>query len=730
MTSPGMQEMERDSLNPVALESDFRLSEDEGFSDKSGSVSTENEVHVEIAGTGVVLIPENSCRGIYKHRTHPKGEGAYICMHKESCNKRVGGYHSKLREKHRAVSGYYKGVYDTNGNLKAAMHGSFLTKDEVDKIKNQAKASDRAQAKALSDINLDDVASISSPEGDKSPTLKPHNQADLLKMMQSLCARLDTMEKSQNNPTKKLSEKGQKLVEGILRTGKNSDLNTTSGNRTRTKSSSVNDRKLASAWDKSSEDESSISGLSIDSNKTSTSPDNSDYCREKPKPRRQRKSRGRKTQPKRLYAVAKGKGGSMSVGLYQESFNKISFLVEGRAKGRYRKVKTEEEGMNFINDYFKAKGIHRPKWIKTHSPHYPSLKKIQRHVGVSHTSSSDSMSDSDLSIDSSVQYKEHRTRKNRGYGTDSSSSADKAVKTNDYIGIDPSLGKENDLFNVSIKNVNGLEQGLGPSGIGKKTRHLLLEQMEDMTAYPRHSSTNATEGIGELVEAVTGFKHHEQEKLGGSSDTGWKHKNRNVLGSVKSATDLNNILSYLLEEQHTILETCAGNMESVLLNAHIGSDLATQMVASSLGFRISRDTLHAYFSLLNHLAGVNSTAGWELCKEQLTHHSEKIGLICNKYCSRLQMVCKIYIYLREGQSKNWMSLKLHTAQLNSLTKLLTASNAGATGAGNSSGYGPCSHCKTTLHGGGKNSCPWKDESSVEAKKKAKTVLVQMGTSSG
>ena len=114
MTSPGMQEMERDSLNPVALESDFRLSEDEGFSDKSGSVSTENEVHVEIAGTDVVLIPENSCRVIYKHRTHPKGEAAYICMHKESCNKHMGGYHSKLREKHRIVIGYYKDVYDSN----------------------------------------------------------------------------------------------------------------------------------------------------------------------------------------------------------------------------------------------------------------------------------------------------------------------------------------------------------------------------------------------------------------------------------------------------------------------------------------------------------------------------------------------------------------------------------------------------------------------------------------
>ena len=214
-------------------------------------------------------------------------------------------------------------------------------------------------------------------------------------------------------------------------------------------------------------------------------------------------------------------------------------------------------------------------------------------------------------------------------------SSNKGPKSNEHIGIDPSLGNENELFNVNIKNVNGLEDGLGPSGIGKTTRHLLLEQMEDMTAYPRHSSTVATEGIGELVEAVTGFKHQEQEKHGGSSDTGWKHRSRNVLGSVKSSSDLNKILSYLLEEQHTILETCAGNMESVLINAHIDNNVATQTVASSLGFRISRDTLHSYFNLLNHLAGVNSTSGWDLYKEQVKYHSEKIGLIGNKYCSCL-----------------------------------------------------------------------------------------------
>ena len=40
-------------------------------------------------------------------------------------------------------------------------------------------------------------------------------------------------------------------------------------------------------------------------------------------------------------------------------------------------------------------------------------------------------------------------------------------------------------------------------------------------------------------------------------------------------------------------------------------------------------------------------------------------------------------------------------------------------------YRPYSHCTTTIYGDGKNSCPWKDETSADTKKKAKMVLIQI-----
>jgi len=144
------------------------------------------------------------------------------------------------------------------------------------------------------------------------------------------------------------------------------------------------------------------------------------------------------------------------------------------------------------------------------------------------------------------------------------------------------------LFGVRLKNVNNIEKGLSPPGLGKRTMCLFLEQIENMTAHLHHSNTTSTEGLGELVKVVTNFQNESQERRGETTDTGWRHKNRNVLASIKMSFDSNTVLSYLLEEQYTMLETRAGNLESILINARVDSKQATQIVASSLAFRISK----------------------------------------------------------------------------------------------------------------------------------------------
>ena len=90
-----------------------------------------------------------------------------------------------------------------------------------------------------------------------------------------------------------------------------------------------------------------------------------------------------------------------------------------------------------------------------------------------------------------------------------------------------------------------------------------------MTSYPRQSSTGNTKDIRELVEVVTAHQNRKQEKHGGTIDTGWNRKQWNVLEGIKTSVCLTTVLSYLLEEQHTILETYSGNLESILINGHV-----------------------------------------------------------------------------------------------------------------------------------------------------------------
>jgi len=131
------------------------------------------------------------------------------------------------------------------------------------------------------------------------------------------------------------------------------------------------------------------------------------------------------------------------------------------------------------------------------------------------------------------------------------------------------MGKESELFGVSLKNVDRLEQEISPSGLCKCTVHLFLEQIEDMSAYPRHHDAKSSEGVGELLQVVMAMSSHTQRKRGGLTSVGWKTKHSNSLAYIHSSEELNEALTYILEEQHTFLETCAVNMESILINAHV-----------------------------------------------------------------------------------------------------------------------------------------------------------------
>lgn len=149
-----------------------------------------------------------------------------------------------------------------------------------------------------------------------------------------------------------------------------------------------------------------------------------------------------------------------------------------------------------------------------------------------------------------------------------------------------------------------------------------------------------------------------------------------------------------------------------LLNTPIHEDTTTHVVANSLPLHRDRET-----DTLN-------TRRWEVCHAEIKHHAKKIGLIRWKYHHRIQMSSKIYIYLRDDQSKNWMSLRIQHIELTSLRSQMTMQE-GMGGARGSSGY-TWSRWKRHLHGGGID-YPLKDTTVVEARKKALDCLLKMAS---
>ena len=110
-----------------------------------------------------------------------------------------------------------------------------------------------------------------------------------------------------------------------------------------------------------------------------------------------------------------------------------------------------------------------------------------------------------------------------------------------------------------------------------------------MIAYLCHNHHKTSESLGDFVEAVTDLNNQSQMRKGGTKDSSWKHKSRSALENIKSGEDLNVALVYLLEEQHTILETFQDDLKSVLIGANADKDTATHTAGNALAYRIGRD---------------------------------------------------------------------------------------------------------------------------------------------
>ena len=55
----------------------------------------------------------------------------------------------------------------------------------------------------------------------------------------------------------------------------------------------------------------------------------------------------------RVYTITRGRGGAMTTGIFCRKWDEVEELVLKFSQVRYHQMKTEEEGVGYINIYFK-----------------------------------------------------------------------------------------------------------------------------------------------------------------------------------------------------------------------------------------------------------------------------------------------------------------------------------------------------------------------------------------
>lgn len=270
-----------------------------------------------------------------------------------------------------------------------------------------------------------------------------------------------------------------------------------------------------------------------------------------------------------------------------------------------------------------------------------------------------------------------------------------------------------------------------------RTKRVFFSQLEDFTGYPRTQgkSNDLGESLKDLLSGARDIYAEEANLVSGFTDNGFRDNTRNVLLKIKTEDQLKEIINDLQGDYHNLLGIFRGNLSGILQQAygHKTVEECDALAQASMIYRIGRDTLERYQSLLLHLHGTTAQDGWNETKAQLKFHGDKMAKIRTKYQYRETVLCKLYIYLRDAMNKNWSSTKLVQDQMRRLREQVTSgiSPGKVTPQTNISGAEDsetvlqvysCQHCKSGLHAGGRKICPFKADTAAMARKKARQAM--------
>ena len=112
---------------------------------------------------------------------------------------------------------------------------------------------------------------------------------------------------------------------------------------------------------------------------------------------------------------------------------------------------------------------------------------------------------------------------------------------------------------------------------------------------------------------------------------------------------------------------------------------------------------------------------WDFVKVELNHHVDELELIRSTADSRLQAICTLYAYLRDGHQGGWYSSSLQSKRNMELYGKVASPGSSVSTYSTYPGDGDvgpscCIKCGTCIHLGGSGNCPWGNLPDVQAKK--------------
>lgn len=327
-------------------------------------------------------------------------------------------------------------------------------------------------------------------------------------------------------------------------------------------------------------------------------------------------------------------------------------------------------------------------------------------------------------------------------GTSPSFERSTAYPPGELMGEDPSMGKAEELFGIDTEqSEEELMDALCPPDLSESMARSLINGTIDAVALPGGlNSGGELEGssseVGMLGEALEELVTQNRGSEGGrtiKTDLRWRLANRTALRGVTDEHTLRlriRQLKKLIPKVYKRMET----LTSSLCKRSGWTDRVRIHTWGTYGFLpvIVASSLRWYVSLHEHLLEISTECGWSYVTMEIDHHVEELGMLRTMADSRIHAICLLFCYLRDGKDKSWYSTIIQQKRNLAVAKSEAFSSPSSDRFSDRqpSSYpeieapemGICKHCRTCLHPGGMEACPWRNQSPDNARKSGAKAL--------